>query len=219
MPRIIAGRHRGRALAVPAGAATRPTADRVRQALFDMLWHAPGWGGRGVVEGARVLDAFAGTGALGLEALSRGAAHASFLETDRAALAALRANIAACREEARATVLPADAARPPRASAGCGLVFLDPPYGAAADLVPGALAALAAAGWIAPGALVCIETGRGDAPPAAVLAAGFTPLAERTHGAARLHILRAAAPSARRAAPCAARRACARSPPAGRTRP
>ncbi|MBL6457025.1 16S rRNA (guanine(966)-N(2))-methyltransferase RsmD [Belnapia sp. T6] len=180
--RIIAGRHRGRRLAAPAGAATRPTADRVRQALFDMLWHAP-WGGRERVEGATVLDAFAGTGALGLEALSRGADRASFLETDRAALAALRANIAACREEARCTVLAADATRPPRAAAPCGLVFLDPPY--AEGLMTSALAALGAAGWIAPGALVCAEYPAAAAEPPP----GFTLLAERAHGAARLLVL------------------------------
>src|SRR5919202_3353208 len=125
--RIIAGRHRGRRLLAPVGRGTRPTADRVRQALFDMLWHAP-WAGRARIEGARVLDAFAGTGALGLEALSRGAAAATFLETDKAALAALRANIAACREEARCRVLAADAMKPPRAAAPCDLLFLDPPY-------------------------------------------------------------------------------------------
>ena len=94
--RIVAGAWRGRTLVAPPGAATRPTADRVRQALFDMLLHAP-WAGRDAIEGAVVLDAFAGTGALGLEALSRGAARAVFIERDRAALAALRANIAACR--------------------------------------------------------------------------------------------------------------------------
>ena len=88
--RIIAGLWRGRALLAPSGETTRPTADRVRQALFDMLLHAP-WGGRNLIEGARVLDVFAGTGALGLEALSRGAAKACFIERDRAALAALRA--------------------------------------------------------------------------------------------------------------------------------
>lgn len=184
MLRIIAGRHRGRRLTAPPGSATRPTAERARQALFDMLWHAA-WGGRGLIEGARVLDAFAGTGALGLEALSRGAAHASFLETDRAALAALHVNIAACGETANATVLPADATRPPRAAAPCGLVFLDPPYGAA--LLPRALAALAAAGWIAPGAVVCAEAARGEA----LAVPGFIPLAEpRAHGAAALHLLR-----------------------------
>ncbi|MBL6077909.1 16S rRNA (guanine(966)-N(2))-methyltransferase RsmD [Belnapia sp. T18] len=182
--RIIAGRHRGRRLAAPAGMATRPTADRVRQALFDMLWHAP-WGGRERVEGATVLDAFAGTGALGLEALSRGAARASFLETDRAALAALRANIAACREEARCTVLAADATRPPRAASPCGLLFLDPPY--AEGVMERALAALAA-GWIAPDAIICAEYATGNAVPPP----GFALLAERAHGAAQLLVLRPA---------------------------
>ncbi|MBW8269915.1 16S rRNA (guanine(966)-N(2))-methyltransferase RsmD, partial [Caldovatus aquaticus] len=178
---------RGRRLVAPPGTGTRPTADRVRQALFDMLWHAP-WGGRETVEGQRVLDAFAGTGAAGLEALSRGAAHATFLESDPAALAALRANIAACREQARATVLAADATRPPRAPAPCGLVFLDPPYGE--GLAPRALAALGAAGWIAPGAVVCAETGRGEEVAAP---AGYALLAERAHGAARLWVFRAPA--------------------------
>ena len=182
--RIIAGQHRGRRLAAPAGQATRPTADRVRQALFDMLWHAP-WAGRERVEDARVLDAFAGTGALGLEALSRGAAAATFLETDRAALAALRANIAACREEARCRVLPADATKPPRAPAPCDLVFLDPPY--REGLMETALAGLSAAGWIAPGALVCAEYGVPPASPPP----GFALLTERAHGPALLLILRA----------------------------
>ena len=184
--RIIAGRHRGRRLLAPAGAATRPTADRVRQALFDMLWHAP-WAGRAAVEGARVLDAFAGTGALGLEALSRGGAHATFLENDRAALSAIRANVAACREAERCVVLAADATRPPRAPEPCGLVFLDPPYGK--GLVEASLRALSAAGWIAPGALVCAER---EAAPAAAPPPppGFALLAERAHGPARVVFLR-----------------------------
>jgi 16S rRNA (guanine966-N2)-methyltransferase len=182
--RIIAGRHRGRRLVAPAGPATRPTADRVRQALFDMLWHAP-WAGRAAVDGAQVLDAFAGTGALGLEALSRGAAQATFLEPDRAALQALRANIAACREGERCAVLAADATKPPRAPAPCTLAFLDPPY--REGLVATALQALAAAGWIAPGALVCAETA---AAAAAATPPGFELLAERAHGAARVLCLR-----------------------------
>ena len=184
--RIIAGRHRGRRLAAPAGEATRPTADRVRQALFDMLWHAP-WGGRGAVADRRVLDAFAGTGALGLEALSRGAAHATFLETARPALAALRANIAACGAEAASTVLAADATRPPRAPLPCALVFLDPPY--AEGLLPKAVAALAEAGWIAPAALLVAESAAAAPPPAPP--PGFTALAERLHGPARLSVVRA----------------------------
>ena len=182
--RIIAGRHRGRRLLAPPGAGTRPTADRVRQALFDMLWHAP-WAGRAAVDGARALDAFAGTGAFGLEALSRGAAHATFLENDRAALSALRANIASCRETERCDVLGADATNPPRAPGPCALVFLDPPYGK--GLVEASLRALSAAGWIAPDAVVCAET---EASPAVAPPPGFALLSERTHGPARLLFLR-----------------------------
>lgn len=188
--RIIAGAHRGRRLVAPAGLGTRPTAERLRQALFDMLWHAP-WAGRARIEGAQVLDAFAGSGALGLEALSRGAAEATFLETDRAALAAIRANIAACREQPRARVIAGDALAPPRAQAPCGLLFLDPPYGK--GLLAPALAALARAGWIAPGALVVAETAAEapeNAPP------GFTPLAGRAHGAGLVRVFAAQAPSA-----------------------
>ena len=180
--RIVAGLWRGRTLVAPPGATTRPTADRVRQALFDMLLHAP-WGGRAAIEGAAVLDAFAGTGALGLEALSRGAARATFLERDRAALAALRANIAACKADAMCGVLATDALRPPPGTP-CGVVFLDPPYGE--DLVPRAVTALTVAGWIAPGALIVAELGREEALPEL---GGC--LAERAHGAARIAVWRA----------------------------
>lgn len=181
--RIIAGLYRGRALVAPEGEVTRPTGERARQALFDMLWHAP-WGGRELVEGAQVLDAFAGTGALGLEALSRGAAQVSFIESDRAALAALRKNIASCKAEERCAVLPRDATRPPK-GVGCGLVFLDPPY--AKGLVEKALLALASAGWIAPGAVVVAETGKAEA----LALPGYTLLAERAHGAAMLRVFQA----------------------------
>jgi 16S rRNA (guanine966-N2)-methyltransferase len=177
--RIVAGAWRGRALMVPPGTATRPTADRVRQALFDMLLHAP-WGGREAVEGARVLDVFAGTGALGLEALSRGAAHATFIERDRAALAALRANIAACHAEARTAVLAVDALAI-AAGEPADLVFLDPPY--RQDLVPRAIAHLRAAGRIAPGALLIAETARDEPLPT-----NAPLLAERGHGATRISI-------------------------------
>jgi 16S rRNA (guanine966-N2)-methyltransferase len=183
MPRLVAGRHRGRRLAAPEGLATRPTAERVRQAMFDMLWHAP-WAGRGAVEDQHVMDAFAGTGALGLEALSRGAAAATFIESDRAALATLRRNIATLGEEPRCRVIPGDATRPPRADAPCALLLLDPPYGQA--LVPRALAALRDAGWIAPAALVAAEVAREDT----LDAPGFEMVAERAHGAARLVFLR-----------------------------
>jgi 16S rRNA (guanine966-N2)-methyltransferase len=181
--RIVAGRWRGRALMAPEGLATRPTSDRARQALFDSLWHAP-WAGRGSIEGATVLDAFAGSGALGFEALSRGAARAVFLDSSRAAVTAIRRNASALGAGDAVSVLAADALAPPRGEA-CGLVFLDPPYGK--GLVSLALAALAARGWIAPGALIVAETGSAEAVP------HDSPLAARTHGAARITIWRSEA--------------------------
>jgi 16S rRNA (guanine966-N2)-methyltransferase len=174
--RIIAGRYKGRRLTAPPGPDTRPTSDRARQALFDMLMHAP-WA-EGCVTGATVLDVFAGTGALGLEALSRGAASATFIESGRPALAALRANIAACGAGDLCRIVAGDARTPMRGTA-CGLVFLDPPYGQ--GLIPLALVALTKAGWIAPRALIIAEVGAGEPPPTALPL-----LAERTHGAARI---------------------------------
>jgi 16S rRNA (guanine966-N2)-methyltransferase len=173
-PRIIAGAWRGRKLAAPPGFGTRPTNARARQAAFDILLHAP-WAGSTFLNAARILDVFAGTGAFGLEALSRGAAAATFIENAPAALAALRANIAACKANAR--VIPADACAPP-AGTPHELVFVDPPYGL--ELVPRSLTALGARGWIAAGAIIVAELGPDDvfAPPEA--------LAERRHGKARL---------------------------------
>ena len=138
-----------------------------------MLLHAP-WGGP--LDGVHVLDGFAGTGALGLEALSRGAAAAWFIERDRAALTALRANVAAC---GAGTVLAADILRPPRGQP-CGLVFLDPPYGQ--DLLPRALTKLREAGWLAPGATIVAEAAADEMTDLGTL------LAERRHGAGRVTI-------------------------------
>jgi 16S rRNA (guanine966-N2)-methyltransferase len=184
--RIVGGRHRGRALQAPPGAAVRPTGDRAREALFNILAHR-GWGEGGgpAYAGITVLDAFAGTGALGLEALSRGAERAFFVENDRTALETLRRNIAGLGEQARARVIAADATAPPAASAACGLVFLDPPY--RSGLAAPALAALDARGWLAPGAVCVVETATKEnfAPPS-----GFTLLDERRYGAARLSFLR-----------------------------
>ncbi len=172
--RIIAGAWRGRKLIAPEGEGTRPTAERVRQALFDRLLHAA-WAGREAVEGATVLDAFAGTGALGLEALSRGAQTAVFIENDPVAIKALRTNVAA--SEGRGRVLVADAVKPPPGKP-CGLIFLDPPYGS--GLILPAVAALRRTGWMAPAALVIAELGREEPIPAVEL------LAEWTHGTARM---------------------------------
>jgi 16S rRNA (guanine966-N2)-methyltransferase len=180
--RIIAGTWRGRALTAPAGQATRPTAERVRQALFDMLMHAP-WGGRAALLDSTVLDAFAGTGALGLEALSRGAAHATFIEQDRTALAALRANVTALGAAERSRVLAADALRPPP-GAPRSLVFLDPPYG---QDMAAAVDALRRAGWIGAATIVVAETAAGAPPDLGTI------LAERAHGPALVTIWRGCA--------------------------
>ncbi len=120
----------------------RPTGERAREALFDILAHGR-FGARRLFEDARVVDAFAGTGALGLEALSRGARFATFLERDRGARAALARNIAALGEGLCTAILPSDALHPPRAGGPCELAFLDPPYGE--DVAAPALTALAAA--------------------------------------------------------------------------
>jgi 16S rRNA (guanine966-N2)-methyltransferase len=150
--RVIAGRWGGRRLQAPPGDATRPTSDRVREALFSVL------GDR--VEGARVLDLFAGSGALGIEALSRGAAQATFVDSAAAAIRALRANLAAVGADAE--VRRQDARRHlAAASAGArqyDLVFLDPPYRLAGRLGPELSAILPAV--LAPGAAVIAESDR-----------------------------------------------------------
>lgn len=146
-----------------------------------MILHAP-WGGRSVIDGARVADIFAGTGALGLEALSRGAAFVTFVENDRAALNALRANVAACGAAERSRVVAVDVLALPPGEV-CGLVFLDPPYGA--GLPARTMEVLRQRGWVASGSLVVVETSAsGDAP------AEWEPLVSRVHGAARITVWR-----------------------------
>jgi len=180
--RIVGGKHRGRALAAPPGASVRPTSDRAREALFNILAH-----GRFETpfRGATVVDAFAGTGALGLEALSRGAAAAFFIESDRKALASLRANIRALGEDKSSTVLAADATHPPPARAAAAVAFLDPPYRSGLGIP--ALSAMSAAGWLAPGAIATLEIAAKEPfePPE-----GFELLDDRRYGAARILILR-----------------------------
>ena len=157
--RIVAGEAKGRKLVAPTGRAVRPTADRVREAVFASL------GAR--VRDARVLDLFAGSGALGLEALSRGADLTVFVERDRRVLPVLERNIDHCGFAARSRVIHADYARALAALARDGacfdLVFLDPPYDAA--LNEPALAALTARELLAPGARVVVEQRRSAAAP------------------------------------------------------
>lgn len=175
--RIVAGQWRGRPLAAPKGDATRPTADRTREALFSMLASR-----LGSFEGLAAADLFAGLGALGLEALSRGAASCLFVEQDRAALDALRTNVAklgATGADIRAqSVLALGPAR-----STLDLVMMDPPYGTGAGVV--ALDKLTRLGWIGPGTWVSIETAREEE----IAAPGFVIDATRVHGRARLTLL------------------------------
>jgi 16S rRNA (guanine966-N2)-methyltransferase len=184
--RIIAGAWKGRNLQAPKGSSTRPTADRARQAMFDMLVHAP-WAPQGWLRGARVLDGFAGTGALGLEALSRGAAEAVFFESDLATLKCLRANIAACGAGSRARMGGSDVLRP-----GPGvpqtLIFLDPPYGK--GLVQRSVNALRAEGWLLPGCVVVAEISAEEPFPLERVVVAGVLLARRVHGAAQILIWR-----------------------------
>jgi 16S rRNA (guanine966-N2)-methyltransferase len=185
--RIVAGALRGRALVAPEGRSTRPTSDRARQALFDVLSHAD-WAP--ALDGARVIDLFAGSGALGFEALSRGAAFALFVETDEAARGAIRDNQEALGLFGASRVHRRDATdlglRPASAGPPFDLAFLDPPYRTGAG--ERALAALAAGGWLAAGALAVLEHAADEDDPQVE---GFAALDARRWGAARVDFLRA----------------------------
>lgn len=154
--RIIAGKYARRQLMAPAGQGTRPTSDRAREAIFNILQHQD-WGGRAVITGARVLDVCCGTGAMGLEALSRGAGSLWLMEQDKAALQATQLNIAALGVQAQCHILRGDARHPPQAPHGCDLIFIDPPY--RQNLPEQIVPALQSQGWITPDALLVIETG------------------------------------------------------------
>ena len=189
MIRIIGGKHRGRMLATPEGEATRPSSNRARESLFNILMHAS-WrddedGGTSPLIEARVLDAYAGSGALGLEALSRGAAHATFLDNEAAAVKAIGENLRKLGETGAAKVVRADATRPPRSREPCALVFLDPPY--RSGQASAAITALAGAGWMTPGCIVTVELAHNEdlAPPD-----GFATIDERRYGAAKIVILK-----------------------------
>ena len=171
--RIIAGAFRGRALASvgkgDAGAHLRPTTDRVRESLFNVLTHQIDF------DGLRVLDLFAGTGALGLEALSRGAAHVTFVDDGRVAQGLIRKNIDLTRSADRTDLIRRDATRlGDNPGAPYDLIFQDPPYGKA--LGQKAIAALTN-GWIANGALIVWEENAPMQPPA-----GFSQQDSRTYG-------------------------------------
>jgi 16S rRNA (guanine966-N2)-methyltransferase len=188
--RIVGGRHRGRRIEAPVGLEVRPTADRTREALFNILEHGRFTAdGTSPLQGARVLDAFAGSGALGLEALSRGAAHATFMDNNAVARSAIRANAKALGEAASVSILQADASNPPAAGQPCRVIFLDPPY--RSGLAAAALATLAARGWMDKRAICAVEMAANERLDAPV---GFTAVDERRYGKARLAFLVFAAP-------------------------
>ncbi|MEL6364939.1 MAG: 16S rRNA (guanine(966)-N(2))-methyltransferase RsmD [Pseudomonadota bacterium] len=155
--RIVGGEHSGRPIIAPKGDRTRPTTDRARESLFNILAHGIGVG----FEGARIIDAFAGSGALGLEAMSRGGAFCLFIETDAAARGAIRDNIEALRLFGATRIHRRSATDLGAKPAGLGgpftLAFLDPPYGK--GLAQQAIDSLAAGGWLADGAVVVVEQG------------------------------------------------------------
>lgn len=177
--RIIAGQWRGRVIHAPKGDMTRPTADRTREALFSMLTSR-----LGSFEGLAVADLFAGSGALGFEALSRGAASCIFVEQDRNALDALRAN--AARLDMKADIRATSVLALGSAPAPLDLILMDPPYGTGAGAV--ALDKLNRQGWIGPATWISIETAKNEP----VEATGFKTEADRTHGKARITLLRKA---------------------------
>jgi len=178
--RIVAGEWRGRPLVAPKGDTTRPTADRTREALFSMLASRIG-----SFEELAVADLFAGSGALGLEALSRGAASCLFVEQDKPALDALRANIAKLGAKG-AEVRPGSVLSLGPARAPMDLILMDPPYGTGAGSV--ALDKLGRLGWASPATWISIETAKDEVPDVA----GFEIDVTRVHGKARLTLLRAA---------------------------
>lgn len=179
--RIIAGTWRGRRLIAPAGDATRPTADRTRETLFSMLISR-----LGTFEGLQVADLFAGSGALGLEALSRGAAHCLFVEQDAAALKALRSNIAAMADRERATVSAQSVLTLRPASEPLDLILLDPPYATGAGAV--ALDRMLRLGWIGPQTWISLETSAAET----TTVRGLEVDADRKVGKAKLLLLRLA---------------------------
>ncbi len=185
--RIVGGRLGGRTLAAPGDQRVRPTADKTRQAIFNILRHNDF--GRGfTLEGARAADLFAGTGALGIEALSQGASFCLFVDDDAESRALIRENVEALHLTGATKIWRRDATKLGPMAAGAGgpfeLAFLDPPY--RKDLLVPALESLARGGWLAPGALVVAETA---ADEEAVSADGFAPLDARLYGDTRVTFL------------------------------
>jgi len=186
--RIVSGKHKGHSLRAPQGVNTRPTSDRAREAIFNVLEHGiPGVG----LSGARVADIFAGTGALGLEALSRGAAQCVFVENHPGVLRILRDNIQALGKNDAATCVHQNATHlGPPPGGPVNYVFLDAPY--TQDLTPVTLQTLADQGWLTDGCVVTVEVAK-SAP--LVPPIGFVVIKEKIYGAARVVFLTYQTPS------------------------
>jgi len=184
--RIIGGKYKGRTLSAPPGRDVRPTSDRAREGIFNILAHSIDWDG---FQGQTVLDVFSGTGALGLEAMSRGATHGVFIDNDPTSLKCLRTNAGALGEASNITALKLDVTRlapPPRiANAPLGLAFLDAPYGS--HLSDQTLLGLYHKGWLRPEAIVVVETGKDDP---LTIPRDMQPLDARTYGAAQVTFLK-----------------------------
>ena len=173
--RVVGGRFRGRPLAGPKSDAIRPTSDRLRETIFNVLAHGYG----DPIDGARVMDLFAGTGAMGIEALSRGAAFCLFVDEGAQARGLIRENVEALGLGGATRLFRRDATRmgPVGRNPPASLVFCDPPYGK--DLAPRALKSCADGGWLSLGALVVVEEGQGSA---VTLPDGFEELERRDYG-------------------------------------
>jgi 16S rRNA (guanine966-N2)-methyltransferase len=184
--RIVSGKFRGKAIAAPVGRDTRPTSDRARQAVFNILEHAAF---APTLSGSRVIDLFAGSGALGLEALSRGADFCLFVETDDQARGAIRENMDTLGLFGVSRIHRRDATdlgqRPASAGPAFNLAFLDPPYGQ--GLAERCLPSLVDGGWLTDDALAVVERGANEPP---LVVPGFEVLDERVYGAARVWFVR-----------------------------
>ena len=180
--RIVGGKFKGRKLTAPEGLDTRPTSDRARESIFNILEHQS-WG-RSALRGKRVLDVFAGTGALGLEAFSRGAAHVTFMDNSEAAMKCLRTNAKNMGSQNEINAMRADVTNPARATDAANLVFMDAPY--KSGLTDLALDNLTKSGWITEGTLCVVETSKKEnwqVPD------GFEELDMRKYGAAHVHFI------------------------------
>lgn len=179
--RIIGGKNRGTRLVAPLGANTRPTSDRARESLFNILAHRY----HADLMGAKVLDIFAGSGALGLEALSRGAESLCLVEQDKEAIAAIKKNVLACYAQDRVRIMQENALHLKKGDKGANLIFIDPPYHQ--GLVAPLLDVLVKKEWLADQALLILEMGPGDQVEIPIL---FEKLDQRKWGKAEILFLR-----------------------------